>query len=193
MSKQKAEPVWKAGPAPGFGDRPNSVRVEAGRTLTLVCLSPRVEGAITHWDGRRTVACTGDATCPVDHARTRRRWQGWLGVQLPNGIEMLFLPVTEGAARDRPELTDPLCDLRGRELRVWRSHNNANAELCIGFGITLYRLDMLMAAPDLQEFCRRLWGFSPQVEGFKVRQTGPRPVVVDSAPPAERHPAAGGE
>lgn len=185
MSRNNANPLWTPGPDPGFGARPNIVKVEPGRTLTLVCLSSRCEGAIVHWDGRRTVACTGDETCPVDHAKTKRRWQGWLAVQNVNGIEVLYLPVTEGAAKDRPELTDPLEDLRGREIRVWRANVNATSEVAITFGITLYRTDRLMVAPDLREFCRRLWGFSPEIEGFRARQTGPRPEPADYSDPAD--------
>jgi len=180
MESRNASPLWTPGPAPGLGARPNIVKVEPGRTLTLVCLSSRCEGAIVHWDGRRTVACTGDDTCPVDHAKTKRRWQGWLAVQQVNGNELLYLPVTEGAAKDRPEVTDPLMDLRGREIRVWRANQHANAELAIAFGITLYRTDRLMVAPDLREFCRRLWGFSPRNERFQARQTGQRPEPVNS-------------
>lgn len=182
MTESVSSPFWSPMPGPGLGRAPNIVRIGAGERRVYVALSHAIVGAVVHWDGRRTVACTEHlGKCPVDHTRTTKRWEGWLAVQAVNGNQLLWLSVTEGAAKDHPALTDPANDLRGRELVCSRSGRGPRGELSIILGIQLYETTRLIRTPNAEEFCRLLWGFPPCDRDFQNQpQTGERPVALNA-------------
>ena len=152
-------PQW--GPAPNAQSRgiAEIVRIMPGPGQVWISLGSQVVGVYTHWNGRRTLPCTGeDGECFFDHRYTSRRWQGWLPVCKPNDRRIRYLNLTPTAVRDCPALRPGEPTLRGKQLCLSRSNAGPESRMyCVDLG----RLDdtrPLASAPDVVAWLKGLWG-----------------------------------
>lgn len=158
MSKQVA---WADKPPAYKAAASRIVRVDGQSVQDWVIVSNAVVGVWTHYiDDRRTFPCCGDHdTCPFDHQRTSRRWQGWLAVQKPLGKVAWYVCLTQSAVANCPVLIDGAGSLRGLELRLKRAiDGNKNSRLMASTGVNMWETTRLLQAPDVTLFLQTLWG-----------------------------------
>lgn len=105
-------------------------RLRKGAVFSVVCLSERIYGIVTHWTGTRTEPCIDPPDeCPGCKARKPRRWKGYIHCRnAKDGAEGL-IELTAGAARQLQAQRPNTPTLRGTMLRIERSKKASNGRL----------------------------------------------------------------
>lgn len=137
----------------------------SGETLTLICVSQRVEGVWLHWIDGRTIPCTGaDDGCPY-HDRPREgelRWKGYFPAVKSVGAGLVYGEITEEAWKGAPLLRQ-LSDanqLRGVRIAMARLRGGERRPVRVGLPFAdqvIPRIVLLPECPDVRAALAVLW------------------------------------
>jgi hypothetical protein len=105
-------------------------RVRPGERLHLVILSQAVFGMEAHWNGARTIECTGEPErCPGCVKSLPIRWKGGAHVYDLSRKESYFVELTPRSVRLLLATLQPGDSLRGVKIDLFRSGPARNSRL----------------------------------------------------------------
>jgi hypothetical protein len=131
-----------------------------------VLLSPKFEAFEVHWFGRMHRLCTlpSGVCLPCQRGNpTKPLWYGFAQVEGTNRIGVLKLTPTMIDAE--PELQRVAC-ARGVQCRLYRWKGCPNGRTCIEVTGTVFDVNQLPKAPDIEQFLLRMFSkVVPQEKG----------------------------
>lgn len=84
--------------------------IKASASVVVRFTGP-IRGAITHWQGKRSIPCEGAGTCRAEVHKLRSVWKGYAPVEQWDGDQRLWLPMALECTSNLEEA------LRGQTLR----------------------------------------------------------------------------
>lgn len=144
-------------PAPG--PRDEIIRLKNANVRRFVILSAEVTGIWSHWDGERSVGCTGTDKddCEGHRKEWPLRWKGYLHVIDSYTSKPGFLEVTPGCAKALLTFFGTSRSMRGYNLKVWRSSDKKGSRLLCEVGQPVAALEALPSERDPYPSVARLW------------------------------------
>lgn len=138
------------------------------KPMELLSLASTITSAVIHhWNGRNLPHVGTDETCPVCIAggSKKRRWEGYLQVQMRHTNKVGWLRITPYGLISCPDLGNRGKDLRGAFLRVHRRGRDPKRakqeiELQLGF----VDPEKIRPAFDMKQMLRQMWSAESQAD-----------------------------
>lgn len=153
-----------------------------GKSLKLICLSPRHLGYYVHWFNGSTVGCIEEG-CPACAKGVEVKWRGYVAVLGTVSNEIGIFEYPGGPAGVPMEYHRVHGSLRGALILAHRTGVRDNDRVRLLFQPSGKSAIELPPCPDVPEFLRRLWGIdtmegilsdysgAPEEEAFKQFQS----------------------
>ena len=136
-------------------------RVPKGKAVTGIITCDHMVGRDTHFQHRRTVPCTGKATCELCE-KERPRWHGYLSICSTHSQNQCVIELTELASQTVIAWFDRRGTLRGTRIHAQRTGNFDNSPVNCILEVTDTDLRTLPESPDLRRFLQMLWKIGPE-------------------------------
>lgn len=176
------------------------LKVFPDRIYDLLIVSSRPCVVAVHYDGRRTLPCSGQqGVCWFDHALGDVREQTWLTVWDWQNRNHRLLALTPVAAWSCPEIRDPAIGLRGARLKVGRKGNQLTSPMWANVEVSpvIAVRDRIPQEIDLLELLRKMWRapLTHNLDGARKPFTSPVPdwdrgADAGEVPPADPEPVS---
>jgi len=140
------------------------IRIPPGREHSMIVLSPKVTGAWTHYDGRRSSICAGKL-CKKCEVLGPPRWYGYLCTLAPKTGNKHLVEFTPRCLDAIQEWVGEHGQLRGATLVLWREGSRANSPLAARVHEGVTAPDKLPIPFDVREKLRVLWGLTCRPAG----------------------------
>ena len=117
---------------PNLGRVTHVIRVGAQDNYSMACCSLQPEWFLGHWNGSKTVRCTGDHdTCPGHVKQWPERPKGYITVCSLRDLAPMLLELTPGAGEMLEEAFPFSESMRGHVLFITRLRKSLKSPLCI--------------------------------------------------------------
>jgi hypothetical protein len=145
---------------PNFRPRVTPIRkIGATDQVTVVILSPRIQGFNTHWDGDHTEPClVGDSLCRLCLKKVPRKWTGFLHCFDETTREHCFIELTDFAWERLKKLAADYPSCRGLKVCFVRERKTIRSPV----KATILGLEPAhrIQSPErrVEPTLRRIWG-----------------------------------
>jgi hypothetical protein len=139
-----------------FVKRYELMRVEAGGTISGICLSENINGTEIHWWGGRSTPCQGEG-CEACNANNPWRWKGYLFVLAERTSTVAIVEVTAQVLSCRDEYRSRYGSLRGAQLIISRRNKKDNGPLKMAARPSGRDPKTLPECPQLNVQLSRIW------------------------------------
>ncbi len=149
---------------PPLGDVMHVARVKADGQITVVCLSDKMIGFNTHWDGRKTVRCCKPKfTCQGCAQNWPGRWVGLLHCSTTELSDQFIIEVTPLAGEKIYKLWEEKGSLRGLIMFLHRQRAHKRAPLVVNFKGFIEGVSALPKERSCEPTALRLYAYAASV------------------------------
>lgn len=133
------------------------LRTPAEKPITATITSDNLVGTFTHFAHHRTVPCEGQDECEWCKAGHSRRWHGYIGAVLHQGLEHALIELTQSAAETLHNYRQAYGTLRGCAFTAYRPSKRINGRVVVQCKRGSTPDSTLPAELDLRSILCHIW------------------------------------
>lgn len=139
------------------------LRAPPKTTLGATIISSNVQGALTHYNGSRTMRCPR-VGCPECEKHHVPRWYGYVGVFNPVSNSTALFEFPAGPYATVREYLAKYHTLVGANLKAWRKPARENGPVFLSLQPPIDPSLKYPPAPDIMKILCRMWGLNYEAE-----------------------------
>lgn len=139
------------------------IRAPARSSLKTTIISPEIQGALTHYNGSRTVRCPL-VNCPECAKHHKPRWYGYVAIFNPVTNATAIFEFPSGPYATVREFLEKYKSLRGTTLTAWRKPARENGPVFLTLEPPTDPSLSYPDPPNLMKVLCRMWGLDYKAE-----------------------------
>ncbi len=162
------------------------IRTPAKGVFKSRIISPEIQGALTHYDGRRTIRCPGK-DCPICGKHIMPRWYGYLALWCTRSNATALYEFPAGPFGTFREYIQKYSTLRGAILTAWRKPHRDNGPVFVELEPPGDPSADYPEPPIVMKVLCRMWGINYEAEQASIHKEKLEMIQQNTDPAPEDH------